>query len=233
MMKYLIALLITAMISCATVWAEEDSTEKESQKEQIPLMVNLGFGAAQYRIHDLYSEDDDLTDPLIKGVELDIKVVIEKETINRFQDRVPEKFRNVTARLGEVSVGYLLIPQSIFVHSKEDNKEAYGATWGFFDVGMRFGWPAFSVGVNGGVIATYMYYRDYNYDDSIHFIRPGLRGSVNVKIPLFTKYLQFEAGARGDIYIPAKGYNEQVFSTLTSHYAMIHFRIPFNVEAEI
>ncbi|MCB0384095.1 MAG: hypothetical protein KDD43_01785 [Bdellovibrionales bacterium] len=203
----------------------------KKQKQDIPLLVNVGFGLSQYQLSELYGDQDGL----IFGTELNLSAVAEREVLDRFKDRVPPKFRKAASRLNEVSVSHLLIPKTLYIQPLHDHREAYGVTWGLVPT-IMLGWPKFKFVINGGIVLTYLYYRDDRLPEdkqSIHFIRPGLRGGLGIRFPVFTKYLLFEAGVKGDAYIPQTFYNDQDVWNFKGVYGMIHFRFPITVSAAI
>ncbi len=121
------------------------------------------------------------------------------------------------------------VPDTLFISPRRDHVQAYGATWGFIaQIAAKI--SALSLGISGGPILTYLNYNDDREAGTIHFIRPGLRGTVFAKVPLFTKYVQLEVGGVGDIYVPQKFHGDKSVWNVKAHYAMVHFLIPFELE---
>ncbi|MDH5546753.1 MAG: hypothetical protein OEZ43_14265 [Gammaproteobacteria bacterium] len=198
------------------------------QADEIPIRANVGFGLTQYNFHNAY----DNKSALVYGSELSLQAVIDKDTLKKYERKVPAKFRKAAGKLDEVSVGHWAIPKSLFIHPNDGQKTAFGATWGIvprLQVGLGF----LKVGVGAGVIASYMYYHDELSQDTVHFIRPALRGGVNLSIPLFNRYLILEAGSQHDAYIPQTFFGSKSTWYVSSLYGMVHFRIPIKVKARI
>lgn len=234
--------VLVATIFMATVASAQGQTQAEKavsppppvtktkEKEAIPLLANVGFGLSQYTIKEAYPDRDGL----IFGTELSIAVVAEKPVLERFKDKVPPKFRKAASHLGEVSVTSMWVPQTLYIQPLNDHREAYGATWGIVPK-IGLGPSVFQLVVSGGVILTYLYHRDDRFpkdDQAVHFIRPGLRGGLGFQVGL-GRYLQFEGGVKGDIYISQEFYQKQEPWNFTGVYGMVHFRVPFSVEAAL
>lgn len=203
----------------------------KKKKQTIPLLANVGFGLSQYKLSDAYKDRD----ALVFGTELSIAAVAEREVLDRFKDRVPPKFKKAASKLREVSVTSIWVPKTIYIQPLHDHREAYGVTWGIVPT-IMLGPSFLKLVVQGGLVLTYLYYRDDRFPDdeqSIHFIRPGLRGGLGLRMPLLTKYLLLEAGVKGDAYISQEFFDKQDVWNFSGVYGMIHFRIPFSVEAEI
>lgn len=67
----------------------------------------------------------------IYGTQLDISAMVEKETIHRFQAKIPENVKDATLKLDSFSVTSAYIPDTLFMSPRKDHIQAYGATWGF------------------------------------------------------------------------------------------------------
>ena len=199
-----------------------------AQADEIPLKINVGFGLSEYRLHDIYNDSD----AYITGTELSLQAVVEKETITKYKDKVPAKFRKATSKLNEVSVGHWAVPKSLFIQPDDGDKTAFGATWGIVPK-ISGGFKYLKFGLKGGLIMSYLYYKDLALSKDIHFIRPGLRGGVNLSVPLFDKTITFETGAQGDIYVPQTFFAHDSSWKFTSTYVMVHFRCPIKVKAGI
>jgi hypothetical protein len=188
-------------------------------KEKIPGLIEIGAGVGEYEIYNAYDKNLIGVDPSAKvyGTQLEIWAIIEQETIRKYQNKIPENYRKAATSLGYAGVSSIWIPRTLYISPLRDNREAYGVTWGFTPK-ISTGIGPLELGVSGGPILTYMHFRDFGYEKPIQFIRPGLRGQIYAKIPLFTKYLKLEVGETGDIYAPQ---------------GLISFYIPLEVEAEI
>ena len=195
--------------------------------EGIPAKVNVGFGLSEYQIVNAYNDKD----TYIYGTELSIAGVVDQEVIERYKDKIPQKYRKAASKLGEVSVSHLFVPQTLYIHPSDGEKSAFGATWGIVP-SISLGGKYISVGVHGGLIATYLYYNDEVLDDSIHFIRPGLRGGANMKLFLFKRYVGLEAGINKDLYISKQFFADENVSHLSGGYMMLHIRIPITIPAQ-
>lgn len=193
----------------------------------IPAIANIGAGYGDYKLHNAYQGRDSW----ITGTQLSIRGVIEKDVLDLYNHKVPDKWRNMLAKLGEVSITRIEIPRTLYIHPFDGEKEAYGATWGLVPgVGLKLGFVKFRL--SGGLIATYLYQHDTQLDESSHFLRPGLRGDVSLSTNLFSKYLILEGGVLGDVYWPGQSMfgNDKVYR-VGANYITLHVRIPFKVKA--
>ena len=203
-------------------------------KQKIPLLINIGAGLSQYKLFDVYNDNANNEDEpgLIFGTELAVRAVIENSTIRRFKNKVPKKYRKAAMKIDEASVTHFFVPKTLYIQPQNGNRHAYGATWGIVPT-LAMGPRLLSLGLRGGPILTYLYYKDDRFDDAVHFIRPGLRGGIFLQSKPF-RYLKIELGGQGDIYIPKKFYaDDKSLWNMRGSYFMIHLRFPAEVEAAI
>lgn len=218
-------------IICAIIVLTSSLSFAQTDNTKVPVFLNVGFGVAEYEIYDVYNVGPNYTNENAKiyGTQLDINAMVEKETIHRFKEKIPPEAREHALKLNEFAITYAYIPDSIFVTERRNHIQAYGATWGLM-VKASGGFSFLQLGVSAGPILTYLNYNDDREDKTIHFIRPGARGTIFAKIPLFTKYLQLEVGGVADAYIPQKFYSDKSAWNMKGQYAMLHFLIPFEME---
>lgn len=228
-MKKVILIPVLSLIALSSFAQTPEPTLTSEHK--VPVFLDVGFGVAEYEIYDVYNVGPNSTNENAKiyGTQLDISAMVEKETIHRFKDKIPENVRDHALKLEEFSITSMWIPDSLFISPRKDHIQAFGATWGF-NIKLASRISFLSLGVAGGPILTYINYNDDREDKTIHFIRPGLRGTIFAKVPLFTKYLQLEIGGLGDIYIPQKFYGDESAWNMKGQYAMLHFLIPFDMD---
>ncbi|MDH5230782.1 MAG: hypothetical protein OEZ58_05930 [Gammaproteobacteria bacterium] len=203
-------------------------TSAAAGKEKIPIRINIGAGYSDYRFEQAYQHQD----LYVSATELAINAVVSQETIKKYKNKIPKKFRKAAGKLGEVSVGHIAVPQTLYLHPFDGRRKAWGGTWGVlpsFDLGLG----PISFGLGGGVIASVMYHQDTQIKDSTFFARPGVRGEASLKLSLFDRYVILEAGVKKDYYLPQKFYSDHGVWKAAGYYAMIHFRIPFSVKAKI
>ena len=215
--------LLTLFTSTA---AADDAPGKS--KEKIPLLISVGAGYGDYELRDAYTGKN----ALIHGIPIAISGVIEQETVKKYQEKIPKKFRKAVTSLSEISMSHAAIPDVLYVHPYDGEKEAYGVTW---DMGMTFGtgFSFLQVGFTGALVGTYLYYHDVNLHQSVHFIRPGVRGKIHLEMPVFTKYLLLEAGYSKDLYWGQTFFGNHKMDMISGAYGMLHVRIPFSIEAAI
>jgi len=244
-MKFLITVLIVLMFSslAQSEGMGEKAVDKafnnpkfqkkknEKKLEKIPLKLSFGFALSKYRLFDVYDTPAGEKDrvPSIFGSEINISAIVDRSTVKKYQHKIPKKFRKLALSFGEIGATHLYIPKTLYIQPRNSSGiEAYGATWGLVP---QVSWGPLVVG--GGVIATYIHYRDFNHPDPVNFIRPGLRGKIGLRLPLFNRYLTLEVGGKGDVYVPQKFYGNNSLWNVRGIYAQVHFRVPYTAEAKI
>jgi hypothetical protein len=197
-------------------------------KEQIPIKTDIGFGVSQYTIFNAYSDKN----ATVYGTELSITGVIDKETIRKYKNKIPKKYRKASSKLNEVSITHIAIPKTLYIHPSDGDHTAFGATWGFVP-SLTADFKYFKAGLSAGVIGTYLYYHDSERDETVNFIRPGVRAAFNFQIPMFDNSFIFEAGMKQDAYIPQQMFGADSAWHFSGAYVMLHFRIPTTIEAKL
>ena len=246
-MRHLLLSTIILLISTVSVFSQENDSNESSQsneqiseresddkKQEIDLFFNIGAGPAEMRLVDFYTDSIDGinndTDPILRGIELNLSLAAPKETLLKFKDKPPKGYEWLLD--GEISVRVPYIPKTIFIHNDEGKKEAYGATWPVLGIGLGFGPSFLNINFHGGFIATLLHYRDYVFDQNIAFIRPGVEGTFSLNSN-FLRFFKLEVGTKGALYIPTRVYNDREFYKIRTNYAMFHVKIPFSTEVEI
>ena len=246
-MRHLLLSTIILLISTVSVFSQENDSNESSQsneqnsekesdnkKQEIDLLFNIGVGPAEMRLVDFYTDSIDGinndTDPILRGIELNLSVEAPKETLLKFKDKAPKGYEWLLD--GEISVRVPHIPETIFIHNDEGKKEAYGATWTVLGIGIGFGPSFLNINFHGGFIGTLLHYRDYEFDQNIAFIRPGVEGTFSLNSKLF-RFFELEVGTKGALYLPTRVYNDREFYKIRTNYAMFHVKIPFSTEVEI
>lgn len=222
-------IIFITLFSLMSSFAFAQSSALTSDK--VPVFLDVGFGIAEYEIYDVYNVGPNSTNENAKiyGTQFNFSAMVEKETIHRFKEKIPAEAREHALKLNEFAITHMYIPDTLFISPRRDHIQAYGATWGWIpkiSAGIWF----LDLGISGGPILTYLNYNDDREDKTIHFFRPGLRGTVFLKAPLFTKYLQLEIGGVGDIYIKQKFYGDESVWNIKGQYAMLHIMIPIEME---
>ena len=200
-MRHLLLSIIILLISTFSVFSQQNASsqsneqipEKESdnKKQEIDLLFNIGAGPAEMRLVDFYTDSIDGinndTDPILRGIELNLSVEAPKETLLKFKDKAPKGYEWLLD--GEISVRVPHIPETIFIHNDEGKKEAYGATWTVLGIGIGFGPSFLNINFHGGFIGTLLHYRDYEFDQNIAFIRPGVEGTFSLNSKFYKRLL--------------------------------------------
>jgi hypothetical protein len=189
------------------------------------IPVNIGVGPAAFYVPEKLQDDD--PEPFY-GLRLHIKAVIDKKLIEKNKGKIPKKYQKALAKVDEVRVGYLFIPEAIMVgtRKKEHGPEFYGATWRPIGLGVpvKMGPTRFTLGT--GLLITYAFVNigDYKIADAIdedieagkvrvedleyreqitHFLRPGMDLKAELEIK-FTDSFLTSFGWSSAYYVPQK-----------------------------
>ncbi|MFK8138894.1 MAG: hypothetical protein AB8E15_11075 [Bdellovibrionales bacterium] len=215
----------------------QDTSVKElkngKKKVKLPVYANLGIGYAQYVLPNIYPETVDQGNGLIGGTELRLYAEVDQEGLKKLRDKVPEKHRKLFDKIGGISITpSILIPRSIFIAPRNENREAYGATWAF-GLGISPAWKNLAIKLYGGLALSYIYYRDNRFaDDSKHFIRPGLTGTASIH--LFPKNtVSLDIGYRADTYLSQEMFGTTDNRSLNGFFANLVFRYKSIQEVEL
>jgi len=224
-------IILIALIGLISSFSLAETQNSSLTADNVPVFLDLGFGIAEYEIYDVYNVGPNSTNENAKiyGTQFNLSAMVEKETIHRFKEKIPANAREHALKLNEFAITSIYIPDTLFISPRRDHIQAYGATWGWLPKASAGLW-FLDLGVSGGPILTYLNYNDDRESKTIHFFRPGLRGTIFAKVPLFTKYVQLEVGGVGDIYIKQKFYGDESAWNIKGQYAMLHFLIPIEME---
>lgn len=176
------------------------------------IPINVGLGPSVFMIPDAVAHSK--IDPFY-GLNLKIKAIIDKATIEKNKDQIPAKFRNAVSKTNEVRIGYLYIPSNILLSSGNtpDKPSIYGATWKpiSLDLPVRLGSTSLSIGTE--LVITYAMmtvgHRSQDVENdaitrsTTHFIRPGLGLSAELEQPLTERFL-LSVGVSSSYYIPQR-----------------------------
>ena len=97
-MRHLLLSTIILLISTVSVFSQENDSNESSQsneqiseresddkKQEIDLFFNIGAGPAEMRLVDFYTDSIDGinndTDPILRGIELNLSLAAPKETL--------------------------------------------------------------------------------------------------------------------------------------------------------
>ncbi|MFK7825443.1 MAG: hypothetical protein AB8G05_14920 [Oligoflexales bacterium] len=141
------------------------------------------------------------------------------------KNKIPKKYHDAVRKVDEVRVGFILIPDSVIISPRNQEKELqlYGVTWRPIGLGipLKIGNAKLTMGT--GLVFTYMYVNIGNYklidqekltdidsensniflDQVTHFLRPGidLRLALELK---FSPFFLTSIGWASAYYIPQK-----------------------------
>jgi hypothetical protein len=174
--------------------------------------INVGVGPSIFIIPDTVARTK--IEPFY-GLNLKIKAIIDKATIEKNKDKIPAKFRSAVSKTNEVRIGYLYIPANIILTTGDDAEKPslFGATWKpiSIDLPVKLGSTSLSIGTE--LILTYALItvgsrvqdgETTSFTRSTtHFIRPGLGLSAELEQPLTDQFV-LSAGVTSSYYIPQR-----------------------------
>ena len=192
---------------CLTIFA---TLLKSMPASAVEIPINVGLGPS------LFTIPDSILKTKIKpftGVNVKLKAIIDKETIEKHKDRIPEKYRKAVLRTNEVRIGYLYIPAHIILAPGDDagQPSIYGATWKplSVDLPVKLGPAMLSLGTE--LLFTYAAITETTNSQNLqstekqktttHFIRPGLSLNSELEVPVSKSFL-LSLGATAAYYIP-------------------------------
>lgn len=228
------------------------SAAPEAQaKKAVTVPVDVGVGPSFTMGTGTLFRDQ----PGFYGLKLSLAAIIDQKTIRENINKVPKKFRNMAKKIDEIRYRpSILIPDHFFISPQLDETGIgmYGVTWR----PISFGVPLIKRGVRltlgVGLLFTYGFLhwdaeqRPELQANTMHFLRPGLDGGVNLEIPFSERFL-ISIGWFAQAYVPqqmgrgpASGfdtYSERLTDDpgafvwfFHQAYLRFHFRFPYTVK---
>ena len=197
--------------------------------EEVEIPLNIGLGPAAYLIFGPVADDQTLH----YGLKLHMAAVIDERTLRENRDKIPKQYREVVGQLGEARIGFIYIPDSLFISPGILNTGIYGATWRPISFGLNLLRKP-RLGIDAGFIATYAYIHSTMLSSPTHFLRPGLDIKGEFEIPILDVFL-ISLGWTSQFYIPQKvggsviefGPIEESIWHIGQPFLMLHLRIPY------
>lgn len=189
--------------------------------EAAEIPINIGLGPAYYLIPEKIQEESTYH----SGLSLHIKAVIDKTSIEKNKNKIPQKYHDAVSKVDEVKVGFILIPDSIIIspRKRQHGLEMYGASWRplAINVPIKAGPAKLSFGT--GMVFSYLFVNlgDYKIIDAeekssasnnnaqtylnqvTHFIRPGIDLRLDLEIK-FSPFFLTSIAWTSAYYIPQK-----------------------------
>lgn len=188
------------------------------------IPVNIGVGPSAFYIPEHLDDED--PEPFF-GLRLHIKAVIDQATIKKHKNKIPAQYRSAVEKVDEVRVGFLLVPESIMIgtRQKPHGPEVYGATWRPIGLGVPIKMGPARLSLGTGLLITYAFINigDYKIADQTdeelaelrdpndveyrgqvtHFLRPGADLNADLEIKFSDSFLM-SLGWSSAYYVPQK-----------------------------
>jgi hypothetical protein len=221
-----------ALVVCGSLFGSQAQA-----KEDVEIPINVGVGPAVYQFGGVIEDNQ----PLHYGLALDVAAIIDKAAIKKHKDKIPKKYRKMVAKIGEARVGYMLIPDSLFLSPGEDGTSIYGATWRPISVNVPLKLPGMKLKFGAGLVMSYSYIDIAANGDvpasTTHFFRPGLDLRAHLEIPLTESFI-VSLGWSSGFYVPqevggdfsAMGEGDQSLWQIGQGSLVFNYRFPFKTK---
>ena len=223
--------------------------EAEAKKD-VTVPVDIGIGPSFTMGTGTLFRDQ----PGFYGLKLSLAAIIDQKTIRENINKVPKKFRNMAKKIDEIRYRpSLLIPDHFVISPQLDDTGIgmYGVTWRPVSLGVPIIKRGVRLTLGVGLLFTYSFLH-WNADqrpelaaNTMHFLRPGLDGGLNLEIPFSERFL-ISVGWFAQAYVPqqmgrgpASGfdtYSERLTENpgafvwfFHQAYLRFHFRFPYTV----
>lgn len=200
--------------------------------DEVKVPINIGVGPAF--LHFSGAVGDDQT--WHTGIELSLAAVIDQETIRTYEHRIPPQYRRLAEQVEEVKVGYLFIPDMLFLSPRTAGKNTgvYGATWRPLAPGISLGGERVKMVVSAGLLLSYAWLHSETLPNT-HFLRPGLDGRAEVTWRISDGWL-LSGGWSSGLYLPQRiggfgmgGGTQDAIWHIGRGFGLLHYRLPYAV----
>jgi len=198
---------------------------------QVTVPLNVGVGPAAHFLTGKLQRDQ-----LVHGgLRLQLFALIDQQVVRANRSQIPAKWRGRAAKIKELRVGHLLIPDTLFLSPKVGKTQMWGVTFRPLSLGFPISRRPVRLHVGVGLLATYAYIQS---DDpalgTTHFLRPGLDARVDLEIPLSKRFL-VSLGWTSQFYPPQKvggpidelGALKDSLWHIGQAYLLLNYRFPY------
>ena len=168
------------------------------KKTHINIPIELGVGPTLYHFSNIQGIDPQF----YRGISVSGEAVITKKIIRENKHMIPKQYRKMALAQDEIRISKIWIPDSILFTNNLNGTSMYGAS--FRPVSISLSRAKKNKGINAdiGARATYAYVNNSNTDATIHFLRLGLDGRAELRIPV-QKQNSLGIGWISQLYLPA------------------------------
>jgi len=211
---------LALLISClAAPWAL-------AEKVEVPILIDVGAGPALVE----FNTPAAAADQAIYGLKLQASAMIEKETIKKFKNKIPDEVPKWLINDG-VSVSPWWIPKTLYITpGGEGDASVYGIRIAP-DLGVGFNFGPITLRTAAGIDLAYMYLDSSEFTEH-HFISPGVHINYEIALEPF-KYVQIAIGQDRQRYWGKNLSNGEKLNSATETYVRVNIRIPFSVKADL
>jgi hypothetical protein len=226
------------LLVCFTALALQVPVKAGKQEFDIP--INIGFGPELNYYNGAVGKDQ----PLHCGIKLDIHAFIDKEVLDKNQNKIPRKWRKQVKKLSSVKISKVYIPESIIISPRIGNTGIYGINFRPLGATGLVSRTAMDFNLGLGINLTYLLIHSdalFAGEESnvMHFLRPGLSAQANLLFKL-SRGFQLSTGLEGTAYLPQELSSESTILEIGEFsneslwcmgqlYFMVNIRIPKKV----
>jgi hypothetical protein len=239
MHRSLIALPILILFLVSSVvpfsFAAKRKSRKKAHKAQssmVEIPINVGFGPAFHMVTGPI-QDNQL---LHYGLKLSVAAVIDRATIQQNKNKIPARYRNYVDRVGEIRIGKIYVPDTIFISPKVNDTQMYGATFKPIALGIPLIKKGVTLDLKAGLILTYAFIESkVVLTKAMHFFRPGIDLKAELEIPFSNSFLM-SVGWVSQFYVPQKlngaffevdGIKDSIWH-IGQAFLLFHLRFPYH-----
>lgn len=183
--------------------AKKTQKKKKRASGPVQIPIDVGFGPVAL----LPSPPLLFEQPVFTGVTLSIAAIVDRETIEKYKDRIPRQYRRAASRVSRVEVTpwwLKLIPETLVISPDVipgvTNTGMYGAVWRPLGLGLTFVDEPVRLSANASLALAYFYIHQQTRPDT-HFLRPGVTLDATLEVPLGDT-LAVSTGWMSDLYVP-------------------------------
>ena len=167
----------------------------EAVAQPVDIPLNIGVGPSVFTFSDALKSEQQY----YYGIHLDLAAVIDKEMIKHNQKKIPQKYRSIGNKIGEVQISHLLIPSTLILSPRIQENSLFGVLWNPIGINQPIFFGPITLRLGTGVLFSYIYISEN--DRTTHFIRPGIDVRCTLKIKLHERFL-LSGGFSTGVFIP-------------------------------
>jgi hypothetical protein len=172
--------------------------KKGKKKKFINIPIEIGLGPTFYN----FSNTEGIEPQFYRGLSLSGVAIINNKLIRENKHMIPKQYRKMALAQDEFRISKLWIPDSILFTNNLNSSSAYGASFRPLSISISKAKKNKGLNADIGARFTYAYINDSNQNVNTHFLRLGLDGRAELRLPLQRKN-SLGIGWTSQIYLPS------------------------------